>query len=110
MNHSMNSADRMTHLKIVLPGFLCASLVALIGTFVHVSEIDSGITPLVKAGQSTALSGRLTRHSTMSTRKTSLMTPQIIQRLNSHAPHYDAIEILMIAAGIVFIVAIAFVL
>jgi hypothetical protein len=27
------------------------------------------------------------------------MPAQIIQRPSSHAPHYDAIEILMIAAG-----------
>jgi hypothetical protein len=28
------------------------------------------------------------------------MPAQIIQRPSSHAPHYDAIEILMIAAGV----------
>jgi hypothetical protein len=37
------------------------------------------------------------------------MPPQIVQCPNSHTPHYDAIEILMIAAGVLLIVPIAFV-
>lgn len=57
MNHSMNSADRTTHLKIVVVGLLCATLVAVIGTFAHVNDIDLGTAPLVKAGQSMTLSG-----------------------------------------------------
>ncbi len=56
MNHSIYSADRSTHLKIVVVGLLCAALVAGIGTFAHVSTIDLGTTPLVKADQSKALS------------------------------------------------------
>jgi hypothetical protein len=36
------------------------------------------------------------------------MPAQIVQRPNNHAPRYDAIEILMIASGVVFIVAVAF--
>jgi hypothetical protein len=32
------------------------------------------------------------------------MPAQIIQRPSSHAPHYDAIEILMIAGGVLLIV------
>jgi hypothetical protein len=59
MNHSINSADRGTHLKIVVVGLLCATLVAAVGTFAHVSDIDLGTAPLVKAGQSTTLSGGL---------------------------------------------------
>ena len=59
MNHSMYSADRRTHLKIVIVGLLCATLVALVGIFAHVGNIDLGTTPLVKAGQPTAISGRL---------------------------------------------------
>ncbi len=59
MNHSMNSADRRTHLKIVVVGLLSASLVALVASFAHVSDIDLGTAPIVKAGHSTALSGRL---------------------------------------------------
>ena len=59
MNHSINSADRGTHLKIVVVGLLCATLVAAVGTFAHVSDIDLGTAPLVKAGQATTLSGGL---------------------------------------------------
>ncbi len=55
----MYSADRRTHLKIVVIGLLCATLVAAVGIFANVSEVDLGTAPLVKAGQSTAVSGRL---------------------------------------------------
>jgi hypothetical protein len=58
MNHSMHSVDRKTHLKIVVVGLLCATLVAMVGTFARV-DIDLGTAPLVKASQSTTLSGRL---------------------------------------------------
>ena len=59
MNYSMNSADRRTHLKIVVVGLLSATLVALVASFAPVSDIDLGTAPIVKAGHSTALSGRL---------------------------------------------------
>jgi hypothetical protein len=59
MNHSIYSADRATHLKIVVVGILCAVLVAAIGTFAHVSDVDLGTTQFVKAGQPTAVTGRL---------------------------------------------------
>jgi len=59
MNHSIYSADRATHLKIVAVGLLCAVLVAAIGTFAHISDVDIGTTQLVKAGQPTAVTGRL---------------------------------------------------
>jgi hypothetical protein len=59
MNHSMNSADRNTHLKIVVVGLLCATLVAGVATFARVSDIDSGSGAIVKAGYSTVMSGRL---------------------------------------------------
>ena len=59
MNHSMNSADRRTHLKIVVVGLLSATVVAVIASFAHVSDIDLGTAPLVKAGQQTAVSGHL---------------------------------------------------
>jgi hypothetical protein len=55
----MYSADRGTHLKIVVIGLLCATLVAFIGIFAHVSDIDLGTAPLVKAGQPTAVSGHI---------------------------------------------------
>jgi hypothetical protein len=59
MNHSMYSADSRTHLKILVVGLLCATLVAAVGIFAHVSEVDLGTAPLVKAGQPTAVSGHL---------------------------------------------------
>jgi hypothetical protein len=59
MNHSMYSADRRTHLKIVVIALLCATVVAAVGIFAHVSDIDLGTAPLVKAGQPTAVSGHL---------------------------------------------------
>jgi hypothetical protein len=59
MNHSIYSADRRTHLKIVVVGLLCAILVAAVGTFAHVSDVDLGTTQLVKAGQPTTVTGQL---------------------------------------------------
>jgi hypothetical protein len=60
MNHSMYSADRGTHLKIVVLGLLCATVVAVIGIFAHVSDLDLGTAALVKAGQPTAMSSNQT--------------------------------------------------
>lgn len=59
MSHSMYSADRGTHLKVVVIGLACATLVAAVGIFARVSSIDLGTAPLFKAGQATELSGRL---------------------------------------------------
>lgn len=60
MNHSMYSADRATHLKIVVIGLLCATVVALIGIYAQVGgNIDLGTAALVKAGQPTTLSGHI---------------------------------------------------
>ena len=59
MNHSMYSADGRTHLKIVIIGLLCATLVAAVGIFAQVRDVDLGTAPLVKAGQPTAMTGRL---------------------------------------------------
>jgi hypothetical protein len=59
MNHSMYSADRATHLKIVILGLLCATVVAVVGVFAHVSNLDLGTTELVKAGQPTTMSGQM---------------------------------------------------
>ena len=59
MNHSMYSADRATHLKIVVIGLLCASVVAMIGIFANVGSLDLGTAALVKAGQPTAMSGQV---------------------------------------------------
>ncbi len=60
MNHSMYSADRATHLKIVVLGLLCATVVAMVGIFANVtSNIDLGTAALVKAGQPTTTSGQV---------------------------------------------------
>jgi hypothetical protein len=59
MSHSMYSADRKTHLKVVVVGLLCATLVAVVGIFANVSQFDMGTAPLVKAGQPTIVSGKL---------------------------------------------------
>jgi hypothetical protein len=56
MNHSMYSADRGTHLKIVVLGLLCATVVAVVGIFAHVSNLDLGTTELVSAGHPTTMS------------------------------------------------------
>jgi hypothetical protein len=59
MNHSLYSADRSTHLKIVVVGILCATLVAAIGMFARVDAMDLGTAQIVKAGQPTAVVGQL---------------------------------------------------
>lgn len=60
MNHSMNTADRGTHLKIVFVGLAFATIFAAVSVFANASsKIDLGTAPLVKAGQPTTLSGRL---------------------------------------------------
>ena len=59
MNHSMYSADRRTHLKIIVVGLACAIVVAAVGIFANLGEVDLGTAPLVKAGQPTTISGKL---------------------------------------------------
>jgi hypothetical protein len=59
MNHSMYSADRRTHLKIVVVGLVCAIVVAAVGIFANIGDVDLGTAPLVKAGQPTTISGKL---------------------------------------------------
>jgi hypothetical protein len=59
MNHSMYSADRGTHLKIVVIGLVCATVVAVIGIFANVRNLDLGTAPLVKAGQPTTMTGHM---------------------------------------------------
>jgi hypothetical protein len=59
MNHSMYSADRRTHLKIIVVGLACTIVVAAVGIFANLGEVDLGTAPLVKAGQPTTISGKL---------------------------------------------------
>jgi len=58
MNYSMYSSDRGTHLKIVVIGLLCAVIVTCVGIFAHNTDIDLGTEPLVKAKQTTVISGQ----------------------------------------------------
>jgi hypothetical protein len=53
-NHTLYSADRATHLKIVVVAMICAVTVAVIGSMAQTSSIDLGTAPLVKAGQPSA--------------------------------------------------------
>jgi hypothetical protein len=59
MNHSMYSADRATHLKIVVIGLVCATVVAAVGIFANVGSLDLGTAALVKAGEPTTMSGQV---------------------------------------------------
>lgn len=59
MNHSIYSADRRTHLKIVVVGLLCACFVLIVAVFAHVGQLDLGTAPLVKAGGANLISGQL---------------------------------------------------
>ena len=59
MSASMYTADRSTHLKIVVVGLLCATVVAVVGIFANVGQLDMGTAPLVKAGRPTIVSGKL---------------------------------------------------
>ena len=59
MNHSMYSADRRTHLKIIVVGLAGAIVIAAVGIFANLGEVDLGTAPLIKAGQPTTISGKL---------------------------------------------------
>ena len=59
MNHSLYSADRRTHLKIVVVGILCACFVLIVGVFADVGQLDLGTAPLVKAGGATVITGQV---------------------------------------------------
>jgi hypothetical protein len=54
MNHSMYSADRTSHIKIVLLALLAATVVAAVSIFARVSEDPAQIT---KATQLVTVSG-----------------------------------------------------
>jgi len=55
----MYDADRRTHLKIVVVGLFCATLVAAVGLFAHVAQTENAFVPIIKAGHPTTMSGRL---------------------------------------------------
>jgi hypothetical protein len=59
MNFSIYGADLRTHLKIVVVALLFANVVAGIGRYARITDIDLGTAPLVKAGQPAVLTGAL---------------------------------------------------
>jgi hypothetical protein len=59
MDHSIYSASRKTHLKIVAVGLLSAAVLVAVGKFANTSGIDLGTAPLFKAGEPIAVSGQL---------------------------------------------------
>ena len=56
MSHLLYGADRSTHVKIVVVGFLCAVVVGAVGTYARVGDEDA-TAQFVKAGQPTATGG-----------------------------------------------------
>lgn len=67
MNHSIYSADRATHLKIVVVALVCATAVAGIGVAARVGNVGpAGLTtarlqgtgPILRAGQPVAVTQR----------------------------------------------------
>jgi len=64
MNHSLYSADRMTHLKIVVVALVAGIAVAGIGIAARVAAPDAQIEarlPVIKAGTTMAVSTSETR-------------------------------------------------
>ena len=69
MNYSIRSADRMTHLKIVVVALIGATLVAGVGIAARVSDQDTGDGvrrieargPVIKAGKPITVSNSGTR-------------------------------------------------
>jgi hypothetical protein len=60
MNHSIATADRMTHLKIVVVALIAGTLVAGIGVASRVGDTNTGMSaridgPVIKAGKPTVL-------------------------------------------------------
>ena len=59
MSHSIYAADGRTHVKIVAVSLVCATLVAAVGVFAHVSAPDPVVAGLIKAGRTTVVGGHL---------------------------------------------------
>ena len=64
MNHSLVTADRTTHLKIVAVSLLAAIAVILVGITARITDVDaSGVRmeahgPAIKAGKPSAVTAR----------------------------------------------------
>jgi len=55
VNHSFYSADRITHLKIVVVALVAATMVAGVGIASRVSSYDSAQARVIKAGKPVVL-------------------------------------------------------
>jgi hypothetical protein len=55
MNHSIHSADRMTHLKIVVVALVAGIAVAVFGISAHTSSNYSQTVQVIKAGKPVAV-------------------------------------------------------
>jgi hypothetical protein len=55
VNHSFYSADRMTHLKIVVVALVAATMVAGVGIASRVSSYDGAQARVIKAGKPVVL-------------------------------------------------------
>jgi hypothetical protein len=55
VNHSFYSADRMTHLKIVVVALIAATMVAGVGIASRVSNYDNTQARVIKAGKPVVL-------------------------------------------------------
>jgi hypothetical protein len=58
VNHSIYSADRRTHVKIVVLGLVCACFVLAVAVYAHVGALDLGTAPLLKPAGATVISGQ----------------------------------------------------
>jgi hypothetical protein len=67
MNHSIYSADRATHLKIVVVALVCATAVAGVGVAARVATVQTAATatarvqgtgPVLRAGQPVTITTR----------------------------------------------------
>jgi len=59
MNHSIYSADRRTHVKIVVLGLMCACFALAVAVYAHVGQFDLGTALLLKPTAATVISGQM---------------------------------------------------
>jgi hypothetical protein len=59
MSHWIYNADRRTHVKVLVIGFLFAGIAAVVGAYGRLGNLDLGTAPLVKAGGPTFVTDRL---------------------------------------------------
>jgi hypothetical protein len=59
MNSWIYNADWRTHAKVLAIGLLFAGIVAVVGAYGRIGNLDLGTAPLVKAGGATLMTDRL---------------------------------------------------